>query len=178
MPVVKFHNVGELKMELRPGENKILEVLEKSVYGLSFSEILNETNLSRPIVARYLKRLWKENLIDRNIDNRRYRLTEKGRRLLLKRRIINETEVKLQEFLEMDVMVEPKLKGKVEVFLWLDKQHKEKFDTITKNADAALRDVATRFVDGLKFAIAKAYGVSLDFDATLLLHFDGKKQVL
>ncbi|RLG90872.1 MAG: hypothetical protein DRO36_05350 [Candidatus Hecatellales archaeon] len=83
---------------LTPGEIKILLALErrdmvgpglyindvKVPIGISFTELLKETGLSRSVLSGYLKNLQKLGLIRRNIDTRRYYLVRENGKIALK----------------------------------------------------------------------------------------------
>ncbi|MEM5831306.1 MAG: helix-turn-helix domain-containing protein [candidate division WOR-3 bacterium] len=59
-------------MNLRPGEIKILKALSKGEK--SYSELKEETKLNFTFLSNYLKNLQIQNLIERDIQNRKYKL--------------------------------------------------------------------------------------------------------
>lgn len=78
------------KERLRPGERKILEALMKKQS--SFTELKKATGLSSSHLTRYLKLFQKEGVVERDIDSRKYKLTNFGRSLATKNEIITQIE--------------------------------------------------------------------------------------
>lgn len=218
------------KQKLRPGERQILEALsaaekDSNKKGLSFTQIKDQSNLSRPVISDYLKRLWKDGLILRDIYTRRYRITVNGIQVLTRETILEKMDEVIQSSINADINIFNRIRedlgkatpkasiiesdieslGKfmatkeipIDVVLWLN-EDKDKMDTVFKRAEPSLKNIASRFVEGLKEAVIDAYGArykwdgwekgplemrnlvlqerrGLDFEATLLLHFNGKE---
>lgn len=78
------------KDRLRPGERKLLEALMKEEN--SFTELKHVTGLSSSHLTKYLKLFQKEGVVERDIDSRKYRLTDFGRDLATKNELITQIE--------------------------------------------------------------------------------------
>lgn len=83
-------------MNLRPGEIKILKALSKGEK--SYSELKEETKLNFTFLSNYLKNLQIQNLIERDIQNRKYKLKP----LSLKALYLNEIIEFLKEQKDFD----------------------------------------------------------------------------
>lgn len=106
---------------LAPGEIQILKTLkremekERGIYvagkklleGLSFTDLKEQTGLSSSVLSAYLKNLQKVKAIERDIDTRRYILTEDVGKIFLK--IVSISEIldkfanKLNEYSKEDL---------------------------------------------------------------------------
>lgn len=75
---------------LRPGERKILEALMKEQS--SFTELKKITGLSSSHLSKYLKLFQKEGVVERDIDSRKYRLTNFGRNFATKNELVTQIE--------------------------------------------------------------------------------------
>jgi DNA-binding HxlR family transcriptional regulator len=69
------------KRAVRPGEDKMLTAT--TGVAKSFGELQKETGLSPRILSTYLKNLQKLELIERNIDNRKYMANKKAEKVLV-----------------------------------------------------------------------------------------------
>ena len=69
--------VKEVLKDLAPKEATILEALKDRTLN-AFGELREQTKVSSPVLADYLKRLQKKKLIERDIDTRKYRITYDG----------------------------------------------------------------------------------------------------
>ena len=69
-----------VRKTLVPGKIKILKALENG--RKSYTQLKRDTGLSDPTISEYLKWLWKNDYINRDIDSRKYELLSKGKYLL------------------------------------------------------------------------------------------------
>jgi predicted transcriptional regulator len=72
------------KRQIPDSGEKILITLTKAFHGYSFSEIMNSTGLSKPVISMDLKILLKKEYIIKNFDNRKYKITDSGTAYLKK----------------------------------------------------------------------------------------------
>lgn len=76
-------------LKLAPGEEKIINELEKSAkHLLSYTELREKTGLSDPALSAYLKELQKKGLINRDIMSRKYAVLPNGNMALEKKEIL------------------------------------------------------------------------------------------
>jgi predicted transcriptional regulator len=198
-----FSKKAQGKRELNDGEEKILKAIMKSPHGLTFGEIKQTTGLSNPVISEYLKVLWKAEYIDKDVDERRYRIASKGKNEVKKldgiERIVqsgkpvnssNSTLMIVPGLSSLPMKSYPiPLSGEriiIDGYFSLDDEHSDRLDEVTKKIHSELQSITyifSRIGDILSCQKECAHNrdfvtklrESIDFDSALLLVYNGKE---
>jgi predicted transcriptional regulator len=185
---------------LRGGEEKILEAVSKKHFnllpgeadGLKFGEITKEIRLSHPTTSDYLKSLQNIEYVEKNVNTRRYCITEKGIDALRKlegSKNIRESGIPLITPISPLESYPVPFTGEIPTihgYLSLDEKHKDKTDQVIKKLEIELHCIPEIFNkigrifskrkenSNLKDFVQETKD-GVDFDATFLFMFNGRQ---